>query len=378
MQWLRWWYVCVGCVAHDFNGGARHAVLQSMQDKELLKRSFLTMESCRKGYKFMPEHLGPWLHIVAQFTDTPFSCARGVYGCLGAKGPELEKFVDLEVRFNGQHLLIASRHRENPDLFDTLIVLYLHVWAFRAWTATRFCQFQKGGEQLSFSMLLGLEALVDYALKKGASSYYLGGVTRNINAKVKDLALEACIACKPCSKALSMIMEDDRLPLQLPALDKVLSDELQAIHDITANAWDALAKIVDCEPGTLRDRCCQGSLTSVAYINYRLRIARKDVWKLIQGDRRANVLEFAVGPQPKQRDSVLFKIHELVRLGEIETVLDGLELLSKASWTTLPEEQQNRIHSGLMKVHKTMEAPLLQSRAFGHPATAVVDGIATR
>ena len=59
LLWLKAWGEIEACFAHDLAGGLRHAILQSMQDKELLKRSFLVVESCRNGYNLLMEWLGP-------------------------------------------------------------------------------------------------------------------------------------------------------------------------------------------------------------------------------------------------------------------------------------------------------------------------------
>jgi len=53
--------------------------------------------------------------------------------------------------------------------------------------------------------------------------------------------------------------------------------------------------------------------------------ARRGVWRLLQGDRRANLLAILEQPAPPESDEVLFKIHTLLRLGfPVEVCLDGV------------------------------------------------------
>ena len=68
--------------------------------------------------------------------------------------------------------------------------------------------------------------------------------------------------------------------------------------------------------------------------------ARRGVWRLLQGDRRANLLAILEQPAPPESDEVLFKIHTPLRLGFLwRSAWMGLQALEQISWSTITIEQ---------------------------------------
>ena len=59
--WIRCWYECEGCTAHFFHRGLKWAVLVIVEDRDILRRSFLVMESLRNGSNLLHEKLGEWI-----------------------------------------------------------------------------------------------------------------------------------------------------------------------------------------------------------------------------------------------------------------------------------------------------------------------------
>ena len=67
-----------------------------------------------------------------------------------------------------------------------------------------------------FSLFLGLEDVVRFSLSEGSSSYYIGGVLRNLTADVRRLLAVVGLSSPVSNAALSLLLKDDRLPHVLP------------------------------------------------------------------------------------------------------------------------------------------------------------------
>jgi hypothetical protein len=258
---------------------------------------------------------------------------------------------------------VSDRYANTPDFIDLMITLYMHVWKFRRWTTSRFLQTGACGRQMLFSLLLGLEPIVTYALANGESSYYIGGVNRYMSAKVKAFTVQTALCSRISDEPLLMMMKDDRLPLQLPKVDAAMVKSLEQIQAISDDARAFFGHVVAMDACELRDSCCKGALAAAGYVGMHLRHARRKVWALLQGDRNANLFAFAAGPQPDNESSTLFRIWTLMQQGEVDICLQGLELLALASWTTLNEEEAHAVASGLMRGHRQYGSPMLQSRS---------------
>ena len=150
-----------------------------------------------------------------------------------------------------------------------------------------------------------------------------------------------------------MMMRDDRLPRQHSEIDAAISQEIENIYNISDAAWAFLAASVEIGTFELRDACCKGTLTAAGYVGMHLRHARRGVWSLLPGDRKANVLAFRAGPKPANESQTLFKVWTLMQLQEVDLVLEGLEFLSKA----------HNVASGLMRAHRAYGSATLQSRS---------------
>ena len=85
--------------------------------------------------------------------------------------------------------------------------LLLHVWRFRVWSDTRWLGFGHGARVLLFSLFLGFEDLARFALNAGCSSYYIGGVLRNLTGGVRRLLAVVGISCRVSNVALSLLLK---------------------------------------------------------------------------------------------------------------------------------------------------------------------------
>jgi hypothetical protein len=112
----------------------------------------------------------------------------------------------------------------------------------------------------------------------------------------------------------------------------------------------------------LRRQCIGGSYKQVGFILYRLQSASVLPWSLTQGDRAKNLADLKSGPSPS--DSTSYKIWQLLRLGyPEETLLGGLEIMSRLSWSSKLVEEGHAAASVLMRLHKQYGAETMMTRA---------------
>ena len=86
---------------------------------------------------------------------------------LGARAEWLESFASLELQWRAGRLWVASWHRDKHGLLDAVIAHLLYAWSFRVWSDSRWLGFGHGARVLLFSMFLGLENLLAFALETG-------------------------------------------------------------------------------------------------------------------------------------------------------------------------------------------------------------------
>jgi hypothetical protein len=361
--WLQSWFVSMGCFAHDCHGGLKWSVLSQFQDKGCMRSCFITVEALRNSNDLLMKHVAPWIMSTLQFDDWDNPERRQLYMAFDCEPHLLDELDDLEIRFSSGRLLVAERHRGEDGLIDRLVHIMLMAWGFRKWSESRWLSLGSSCRSLALSMLLGVDSLVGYIIQAGESKYHLGGFTEHLTDQVKGFMAVVAISSRVPDALLTMMMNDDRLPMQIDSIDEELADELGHISHLPNRVWQELASVFGLTWHQLRSDCMAASLTAAGYIQSKLRQARKGVWQLLRGDRRQNILDLAKTTSPPD-DEVMFKIWELMRLGfGINLCLEGLAALSKVSWTTLSVEQGHASASGLMKMHREYGRATLMARS---------------
>lgn len=361
--WLTNWYMCVGCFAHDVHGGLRWAICSITRDKDTLKSCFLTHESLRHGYDLLAKHVLPWVRSRLTFDDWAHPHIPTFFEFLGLQDEWLALAVELEIRFTNGRLCIAQRHRRRHDLIDVICTLLLHVWRFRRFSESRFATMGRCSRTLILAETMGLTDLVEFVLAKGESQYYLGGFVKHFGPEVRRLTCIVGMGSHLSDSVLAMILADDRLPLLLPHIDSKIIGELDKVVALPMPIWDVVGSIAAVPGASLRGATIAAATTSAGYIHGHLRSARRGAWALLGGDRCANLKALASGPCP-EHDEVMFKIWEMMRLGMgVGLIVEGLEALSRCSWTTMAEEQGHVAASSLMRLHRQYGVETLQGRA---------------
>jgi len=363
--WIRNWYESETCAAHFLNGGLKWAlmVMPYIDDPEVLKSAFIVRESCCNGHNLIQEFIGRWILAVMTFTSTAWPEAREFYSTWSLKEETLETAVDLEVRFQDGKLLVSEKHRERLGLIDLLVVFLLKVWMFARWTMSRWLSFGRGSRVQVLAYHLGLVQLVQFIIHNGGSKFYIGGVLRHGSKKVKHIAVLAGLSARVADEPLKLIFKDDRLPMQLEEIDRVLDAEVKRISDLSDAFWQRMEVITEMDLREIRSQTLGCSEAAAGYVKMNLRHARQGVWNYLAGDREAKLRELEAGPPPLGSGTV-FKMYEMLRLeGAMGECLEGLALLAKAGWSTQDEESGHKITSALIQLHRQYGARTLQARA---------------
>lgn len=119
-------------------------------------------------------------------------------------------------------------------------------------------------------------------------------------------------------------------------------------------------------PERLRDRVVAAGHIQASYLLWRLGCVRDLPWSLCSGDRRANLQALAARPRPED-EGCNAKIWELLQIGcDEQVLLDGLELLSKVSFSSKRVEEGHVQGSKLMQLHRRLgEAGMLVRAQIG-------------
>ena len=116
-------------------------------------------------------------------------------------------------------------------------------------------------------------------------------------------------------------------------------------------------------PCALRTQCLVAASSIAAFLQMHfLAKARRYPWKLLPGDMSANIDELMLDEEV--RDPTAVKIRTLA-LGQFNrrALVQGVQRLGDASWTTNVHEQGHASGSVLHKIHTRYGAKMLSGRA---------------
>ncbi|CAE8616190.1 unnamed protein product, partial [Polarella glacialis] len=372
------WHLAVSCVNHICHGAMRWSLLHFINDKDCVRSCFISIESLRNSFGQLVSHLeGGWLQGKIEFEQWDGLDIGELWSVLGVEPDWAERLTDMQVRWGGGLLKVAPRYQSDPALIESLSACFLHIWAFRKFSDSRWISLGRSCRVLLASMVLGLEALVaDILASPGQSNYYMSGFQR-LRGKTKQMVAIAGTSSFVSDTVLASLLEDDRLPLMLGRLEQEIHEELHFVNNISDGVWQVLAGAVD-YPGPLRTDAINAATVSAGFIQKGLSQAREPPRLLCVGDLDANPDQLISGSVPQEETT--WKIYELARLGFNRALLkDGLKLMGQAGWSSTTTEQAHVTASGVMKQHheygqQTMRArsALLQTRPVLLPDPEVV------
>ena len=360
---LRDWYVSTPCGNHDAHNGLKWALHERMTDEAFIKDVHIVVESLRNSYDLLVDHLGKWIIASLSFEDWEFPHQRELWTALGLEPARVDEFVDLQLRFHEGRLKVAASRQDDPNLLESVSTCLLHAWRFRKFTTSRWITAGDTCKSMVLALLTGIESLVRMVRRNPKTSdYYIHGFGRLSEEMKTFMALTAMCSYVSDSFLVAML-EDDRVPVRLAALEEGLMEELEYVANLPMGVYSVVAEACGCSMGTLRSECIAAATISAGFITYKvLRVAHELPWSLCVGDVAKNLDELASGPEP--RDATSAKLYRLVKLGHNRLQLvKGVQLMGSLSWSTTATEQGHGSTSALHKLHKQYGASTLTARA---------------
>ena len=270
--------------------------------------------------------------------------------------------LDLQIRWEDGALKILPSFRDNPEVYNFVTVVLLQAWSFRQFSDSRWLTLGASMRTLLVSVMLGLQAYVDFLLDDvGCSRYYLGGFRRG-DSSVLRFAAVAATCSFPTDAAPAACLADDRLPRKLAEIDGSIAEEIDYIFNVSQQVWDWVGKAIGSPGSALRMESLEGSLVSVGYFEMRVRAARRPPFCFSVGDIAGHLDAILDGGQPAE--PFTRKIYDLLTIGfPREGLVQMLDLLGNCSHSNVSGEQGHAAASLLKRKHREYESNMLQSRA---------------
>ena len=355
------WFVCSGCCDHDVHNSLKRSFAQELEDKSFVKRVWKCSAGLRKGFSYLVQHVGGWLACSIKWEAWAFSRKYQLWTMLGLPSDLCDELAELGLICVHGSLLVDPRFQGDGAVLQRIVVLLLKVWEFREWTDSRWLSLGPACKSLTSSRLLGMPALVAYVLRQPHVAAWTLGMYK-MDEDISTFVTKVAGGSFVSDAAMAVLVEDDRVPLLWEKLVESMDEELMYLSDLPGDVWDALAVGCSISGRSLQHQCIQGSYLQASFIRWRLRPATRHPWSLTIGDRTTNLLKLASGPPPEDRTS--WKIQRLMLIGfPLEQMLEGVELLSRLSWSSKTVEEGHASASTLMKLHRRYGLATMKSRA---------------
>jgi hypothetical protein len=356
------WLCFVGCINHDVRNALKWGSMQ-YSDRDTLRKSFVVLESLRNGFGELVRHLGAWLASRVEFTDSDGGCSSELRACLQVDSKRATMLVDLQIRSQNGKLLVARTHEHRPDVIDQITICSMYLWRFRKFSDSRWLSIGtscRGG--LLCAIMVGLPDFVHFVMDSPTSSDYYLRVFRMLDSNVLHLIAVVGMSSFLSDAVLGELLQDDRVARILPTLRTEISQELAFINNIPRGVWDLVASVTEFDGSDLRNACVSSSHTQAGFINARLRVAERPPFDLLHGSRSANLDALLAGDWP--REEVKQRIWELLKRGcNRQDILDSLELMSQAGWSSTTVEQGHVAASVVMRFHRELTEARMRARA---------------
>ena len=381
-RYLKHFVTSVGCSAHDFTNALRWANLKEFGDRQSMKAMWISIESLRSALDQLVRVVPLWLPTVLVYEDFagPLDL-RMLWGRLHVKGPWLEEFVFLQIRFEGDSLKVGRHVEGDATLPQRLLELFLFVFDFKTWSDTRWAAVGRICRCLNVALLVGLRQLVAFVLAcPGESNYYLGGFA-NFTGPIAVMSGICALSAPVSDVPLKKLLGDDRLPRLLGDIDGVIEKERDAVSSLELPLFEQLGKACSASGDQLADSVLFATQVQIGYGEYRLRLVRRLPWTLLHGDLEENLRALSAGPCPD--DETAMKIWILLRAGTpIAALKVVLELMGELPFTTRLVEQGHVLSSQLLRYHKQYTSSTMAVRtslaAVKQLVTPVVDPLLKR
>ena len=352
MAWLTW-DTKAGCALHDFHNGYKKGMAAYLEDRAFMVSLFGCVESLRDCCTSLVMGLPDWLPTVITWEDwdLPEDQQRALWLLLGVKQETLDALLSLQLRFSGGRLRVATGMRDQADSVAMILTVLTILLQFPAWTDSRWASMGRTSRRMLGAFLVGLPQLVDFLQhRKRISEYHIKAYVQNVSDKHKRCFVIGAVASQLSDAVLYVIMQDNRLPLRLGVVDEAIRDKVKWACELSTDVWALLAAVCSSSGESLRAECIDVALTSVGYMEMRLREARRLPWTLLGPEKERKLEELKASPKPQE--TVSGKIWELLQHSIFDgVVLSGLKCLEDAPWSTAAVEAGHASTTMMLRYH---------------------------
>lgn len=147
-------YLSSACVSHDNHGGLKRASVDFVHDRKTVRNMFIVVEPLRNSYDHLVTNTRGWLRNVVVFEDWDAPWAGDLWRLCQTDPAWSEEIVDLGIRWEGSHLKVAAKFKDSADVYNTIAVVLLQTWQFRAFSDSPWITLGSSRRTLLSSMLL--------------------------------------------------------------------------------------------------------------------------------------------------------------------------------------------------------------------------------
>ena len=220
------------------------------------------------------------------------------------------------------------------------------------------------------SELTGMSKYVAYIRSKPHDDYYLHGAAR-MTKDVKRVVILAGLSSGIMDELLAMLLEDDRLLMQLESVHQTIEEELQILSRLRDTVWDLYASMIDESGITLRSDVFYCVYSQLCFFRWRvLEPLRKYPWKLAVGCCEDNLTTLeGLDHPPEEHTAKQFWLamrHGVAPRSVLVATLQKVKALPKSSRGS---EQAHASAAMARKYHPEIGQEVMRLKAFAHAAS---------
>ena len=331
-----------------------------------MRNAFIAVASLRNGFTTLTENVSLWVRAILRFEDCDFSSSQvlsEVWLLLLRDSELIDALLLMQLRFEAGCLKVARSCEDVQDVVSQVVTVLMKLWLFQNFTDSRWCTLGPVSRTMVACFLLGLADYVSYILLlEKSSKYYLKGFPEHCTTQVKQLFGIVSISSHVPDAILFLLLEDDRVAMQLDEIDARIQKMLDLVHGVSTAAWGIIGEVIGMSARSLCENCTSAALASSAHIKQALLRVRGPPWDLARGNVDDNLAALAILPDPPAEE-VSQKIWKLLQKGWSRDELKlGLELLLMASWSSTPVEQAHSVTHCLMRRHRAYSVRTMRAR----------------
>ena len=375
------WDVSTACAAHDCHNALKWSLFAFFHDTQLMKDLYLIIWGIRHSFDLVIQHMSKWCFARVAFVQkerlAPDTERYAFWQTLGVQADLLCILVEdlgLQWDMEEQALMVDASWQGRPEFWDTLSTTLLSLWEFTAFSDSRWCTVGTSCRQLLVALFTGFENYVAFMRHDvHASDYYLHLFAR-MSPQVKHFIILAGISAHVSESCLALLLDDNRVALNLDSFEVAMNEELAWISNIPRCVWGMLDKVAHCGSRVLCSDTLAAAHVQKAFVNNRfIETAKGLPWCLCRGDLNLNLRNLKDGPMPYEPTA--FKIWTLMQepiCWPLDELVRGLKLMGDCPWTTTSTEQQHASATLIKRYHPDYVQDTVMHRAMVHSLRRLV------